>query len=88
MKTKIKQTITNEVEVDIQLPAYFRTTSGTFYYRIKSENEVIQVHNIEHIGFGISTCHISTVFSTPSEPITSEEFETFFNDAIKTISIS
>ena len=82
---KIKQTITSEVEIDITFPSYFRTTTGTFYYRIKSENDVIQVHNSEHIGFGISTCHISTPFSTPYDPITAEEFEKFFNNAIKTI---
>ena len=84
---KIKKTITREVEVDIQFPAYFRTESKLFYYRIKSENEAVQVHNAPSIGVGISTCDASMAFSTPYETITQQEFETFFNNAIKTISI-
>jgi hypothetical protein len=74
MKLTIKKT--TEQEVEINLPAYYRT--GVHYFKIYSEKKCICVTDMnDHYEIGIK--HAELPFNADSIICTKEEFEQGFN---------
>lgn len=81
MKLKIKHRIEKEVEVEIEIPSYYRVSCH--YFKVYSETQVLAVCELS--GFeSIQKMDVSIIFNAGGEPvkITPEQF----NDKLEAIS--
>ena len=74
-----------EIKRDIKLPFYCKTVTGSFFYRIESENKAIQVYSHELLNPSVSKVQPQTAFSTEYEEITETEFETILQKTLNEI---
>ena len=72
MKITTKKTI--EVTEEITLPAYYKSKTGYFHYKIYSEKECLQVYTDE-----IGIKHAGIFLAIDYEPSTSDEFIQAYN---------
>lgn len=84
---EILTTIKHEVKtvVNIQLPFYCKTKTGSFLYKIESEDKAIQVYTHELLNPSVSKVQPETAFSTEYEEITETEFETILQKTLNEI---
>jgi len=75
MKITTKKTI--EEQVEITLPAYYKSKSGFSHYKIYSEENCLCVYDNE-----ISIKHAGLVFVIDYEPCTKDEFLAKYNKAL------
>ena len=73
MEITIKKTV--EETINIELPAFFRSKSKHFYYKVYSEDYCIQIYADE---IGIKHASIFTILDY--EPCTESEFLDKFNE--------
>jgi hypothetical protein len=78
MKITTKKTI--EVTEEITLPAYYKSKSGYFQYKIYSEENCLCVYENE-----IGIKHSGLPFAIESEPSTEDEFLEAYNKTLSTL---
>jgi hypothetical protein len=78
MKITTKKTI--EEQVEITLPAYYKSKSGFFHYKIYSEENCLCVYDNE-----IGIKHAGVVFVIDYEPCTEDEFLEGYNRALSNL---
>ena len=78
MKITTKKTI--EVSEEITLPAYYKSKSGNFHWKIYSEKECLQVYTDE---IGIKHAEIFLVMDY--EPSSPDEFLEAYNKTLSTL---
>ena len=84
---EILATIKHEVmtKVNIDLPFYCKSKSGSFLYKIESEDKAIQVYTHEILNPSISKVMPNTAFSTEYDEISETEFETILQKTLNQI---
>ena len=78
MKITTKKTI--EVTEEITLPAYYKSKTGFFHYKIYSEENCLCVYENE-----IGIKHAGLPFAIESEPSTKDEFLAGYNRALSNL---
>jgi hypothetical protein len=78
MKITTKKTI--EVTEEITLPAYYKSLSGNFHWKIYSEKECLQVYTDE-----IGIKHAGIFLAIDYEPSTPDEFLEAYNKTLSTL---
>jgi hypothetical protein len=78
MKITTKKTI--EEQVEITLPAYYKSKTGYFHYKIYSEENCLCVYENE-----IGIKHAGLPFDILSEPSTEDEFLAGYNRALSNL---
>ena len=78
MKITTKKTI--EVTEEITLPAYYKSKTGYFHYKIYSEENCLCVYENE-----IGIKHAGLPFAIESVPSTQEEFLAGYNRALSNL---
>jgi len=78
MKITTKKTI--EEQVEITLPAYYKSKSGYFHYKIYSEKECLQVYTDE-----IGVKHAGIFLAIDYEPSNADEFLEAYNKTLSTL---
>jgi hypothetical protein len=78
MKITTKKTI--EEQVEITLPAYYKSKTGYFHYKIYSEENCLCVYENE-----IGIKHAGLPFAIESVPSTQDEFLAGYNRALSNL---
>jgi hypothetical protein len=78
MKITTKKTI--EEQVEITLPAYYKSKTGYFHYKIYSEENCLCVYENE-----IGIKHAGLPFVIECQPSTEEEFLVAYNKALSNL---
>lgn len=82
---KYKSKVTTEVEIEVQVPAFFKHRGLEVYYAVYSENESDRNGAIRCANRGIELLYPSTVMGMEIEPVTEAEFNAFAEKTIDQI---
>jgi hypothetical protein len=77
---KITKKTTIEEQVEISLPAYYKSKTGYFHYKIYSEENCLCVYENE-----IGIKHAWLPFAIESEPSNADEFLAGYNRALSNL---